>query len=75
LIADAFELAREIREADMRASPYDFTQLGFVPIQIETAEGRAEYERYQRIFAARAAPIRERLITLCEQLLQPTRNA
>src|SRR5207302_9463025 len=69
LVADAFELAREIREVDMRASPYDFTRLGFAPIPIETADGRAEYELCQRVFAERAMPIRERLIGLCETLL------
>ncbi len=36
LIADCFELARDIRETDMRASPYDLRALGFTPIAIET---------------------------------------
>lgn len=31
LIADCFALARDIREIDMRASPYDFAPLGFSP--------------------------------------------
>ena len=44
LIADCFELARDIREIDMRASPYDLQKLGFTPIAIETPAGRAEYE-------------------------------
>ncbi len=69
LIADCFELARDIREVDMRASPYDLAGLGFPPIRIETAEGRAEYERQQRAFAARGEPLRARLIALCECLL------
>lgn len=69
LIADCFELARDIREVDMRASPYDLRALGFAPIMIETEAGRAEYEHHQRVFAARGEPLRERLITLCEQLL------
>jgi hypothetical protein len=69
LVADAFELARDIREIDMRASPYDFTRLGFSPIEIETPHGRAEYERCQRAFAQRAEPIRERIIALCERLV------
>jgi hypothetical protein len=72
LIADCFALAREIREADMRASPYDLGGLGFEPIAIEKPEGRADYERLQRAFAARAAPLRDRLIALCDRLLQPT---
>ncbi len=69
LIADAFALARDIREVDMRASPYDFSALGFAPIAIETAAGRAEYELRQREFERRAAPLRERLIALCGRLL------
>jgi len=70
LIADCFELARDIREIDMRASPYDLTGLGFPPIRIETADGRAEYEHHQRAFAARGEPLRARLIGLCERLLR-----
>lgn len=75
LIADAFALARDIREVDMRASPYDLSALGFAPIGIETAEGRAEYERRQREFERRAAPLRSRLIALCERLLHPAGDA
>jgi hypothetical protein len=69
LIADAFELARDIREIDMRASPYELRGLGFAPITIETADGRAEYEHHQRAFAARGIPLRRRLITLCERIM------
>jgi hypothetical protein len=69
LIADGFELARDIREIDMRASPYDLRALGFAPIAIETAEGKVEYERHQRAFTARGEPLRERLIALCGRLL------
>ena len=69
LIADCFALARDIREVDMRASPYDLARLGFAPIRIETPEGRAEYERHQRDFAARSQPLRARLAALCERVL------
>ena len=69
LIADCFELARDIREIDMRASPYDLRALGFAPITIETPEGRAEYEQHQRTFAARGEPLRARLIALCDRLI------
>ncbi len=69
LIADCFELARDIRELDMRASPYDLAALGFPPVKIETAEGRADYERHQRVFAGRALPLRQRLVRLCQRLL------
>lgn len=69
LIADCFELARDIREVDMRASPYDLRALGFTPIPIEMADGRAEFERHQRAFSARGEPLRSRLIQLCQRLL------
>ena len=69
LIADCFELARDIREVDMRASPYDLQSLGFSPIAIETPAGRIEYEQLQRSFSARGEPLRERLIALCARLL------
>ena len=63
LIADCFALARDIRALDMRASPYDLGDLGYPPLAIETAAGRAEYAAAQRAFADRAAPLRERLIS------------
>lgn len=69
LVADAFDLAWDIRELDMRASPYDFTDLGFEPVEIETAEGKAEYVARQRDFAERGAPLRQRLIAECDRLL------
>ncbi|TWS22088.1 3-methyladenine DNA glycosylase [Tsukamurella sputi] len=62
LVADAFDLAREARELDMRASPYDLAAHGFAPIAIETADGRREYVRRQAVLAERAAPIRARLL-------------
>jgi len=69
LVADCFALAREIREVDMRASPYDVRAFGFAPIPVETPAGRAEYEQLQRGFTARGEPLRARLIALCERLL------
>ena len=71
LIADCFALARDIREIDMRASPYDFQKLGFAPLGIETPAGRADYEAHQRDFAARSQPLRARLIAVGERLLAP----
>ena len=71
LVADCFELAREIRELDMRAAPYDLTGLGYEPIRIETPDGKAAYVRAQRDFAERGAPLRRRLIEECERLLSP----
>lgn len=69
LTADCFELAFEIRRVDMQASPYDCTSLGLAPIAIETAEGRADYERRQRDFAERSQPLRARLLAVVERLL------
>ncbi len=69
LVADCFELARDVREVDMRASPYDLRTLGFAPISIENAAGRAEYEHHQRAFAERGQPLRRRLLALTERLL------
>jgi hypothetical protein len=69
LIADCFALARDIREVDMRASPYDLAPLGFPPIRIETPEGRTEYEVHQRAFAERSQPLRARLLAGAERLL------
>ncbi|HUG09668.1 MAG TPA: 3-methyladenine DNA glycosylase [Opitutaceae bacterium] len=74
LVADAFELARDIRETDMRASPYDLRALGYAPIAIETPEGRVEYERQQRAFAARGEPIRARLTAVCEAMIAAWRS-
>ncbi len=69
LVADCFELARDIRELDMRAAPYDLSDLGFEPVPIETAAGKAEYAAAQREFAARGAPLRQRLVDTCDELL------
>jgi hypothetical protein len=69
LVADCFELAREIRAMDMRASPYDLSDLGYPPVRIETAAGKAEYVAAQRAFAERARPLRARLVAECERLL------
>ncbi len=69
LVADCFELARDIRVLDMRAAPYDLADLGFDPVRIETAEGKAAYVEAQRSFAERGAPLRTRLLAECERLL------
>lgn len=69
LVADCFELARDIRVLDMRASPYDLVALGFEPIRVETAEGKQEYAAAQRSFAERGRPLRERLVAACGELL------
>jgi hypothetical protein len=62
LVADCFALAREIRELDMRASPYDLRGLGYPPVPVETEAGRAEYAAAQHDFAQRAGPLRTALL-------------
>jgi hypothetical protein len=69
VVADCFELARDIRVLDMRAAPYDLSGLGFAPVRIETPEGKQEYAAAQRAFAERGAPLRDRLVQECERLL------
>lgn len=69
LVADCFELAWDIRELDMCASPYDFSELGYEPVRIETPEGKQHYVAAQRDFAERGAPLRRRLVEECGRLL------
>jgi hypothetical protein len=72
LVADCFELAWDIRALDMRASPYDLSDLGYESVRIETADGKAEYVAAQRGFSERAAPLRQRLVDACGRLLAGT---
>lgn len=64
----AFELAREIRELDMAASPYDLTDFGIEPVPIETPVGKAEYVERQRGFTARSNALRRRLLDVVDDL-------
>jgi hypothetical protein len=69
LLLACFETAKALRELDMRASPYDLSGWGLVPVCIESADGRAEYETAQRRLADRAAPLREALIARIDAVL------
>ena len=69
LTAQCFVLARDVREIDMRASPYDLSALGYEPVRVETAAGRAQYVTAQREFTARGQALRAQLIEVCEHLL------
>jgi len=69
LLLDCFELAVELRDLDMRASPYDLSAWGREAVRIETDSGRREYEEEQRHLSARAKPCRERLIQQLTVLL------
>jgi hypothetical protein len=62
LVADCFEFARQARELDMRAAPYDLLALGYEPIKVETPEGRSDYTREQRRLSQAARPLRARLL-------------
>ena len=75
LVADAFELAWDVRIMDMRAAPYDLSGftvdpygIEWTPIRIETADGKREYADLQRGFAERAAPIRAAMIADLQQV-------
>jgi hypothetical protein len=70
VVVDAFELARDARELDMRASPYDLSELGYDPVPIETPEGKAAYVAAQRGFAERGTLLRARLLALLDPLLE-----
>ena len=64
VLLDSFELARDIRQLDMEASPYDLAAWGYEPVEVETAAGKAEYVRRQRGFTERSNLIRGRVVQL-----------
>ena len=66
LIVACFVLAGEIRTLDMRASPYDLSSLGYTPVAVETAAGRAEYVAAQRAFSERGDELRRQLLGALE---------
>jgi hypothetical protein len=68
LVMDCFDLARDLRDLDMRASPYDVTVLGATPIPVETAEGKAAYLVALSPLLDRAAALRVRLLAVCALL-------
>jgi hypothetical protein len=74
LLAVSFELALQVREIDMRASPYELRDLGYSPIPIETPEGRVEYARCQREMYRKGQPIRARLLALYRRLLDAKKS-
>ena len=69
LLLDCFETAIELRDLDMRASPYDLRAWGREPICIETAAGRRIYEIEQRRLALLAVPLRSRLISALQTII------
>lgn len=69
LLMDCFELAMELRDLDMRASPYELSTYGLEPVRIETPEGRREYEKEQARLAEKARPLRARLIAVLDRVM------
>ncbi|MGJ9424526.1 3-methyladenine DNA glycosylase [Nesterenkonia halotolerans] len=68
LLLECFDLASRIRELDMRASPYDLSDWGYEPVQIETPAGRAAYARAQKGFAEESQVLRGKLLAVLDQL-------
>ena len=63
LIAETFLLALNIRETDMRASPYDVSDYtALAAIKIETRQGKEEYARLQKGYYQKARVLRTKLI-------------
>lgn len=72
LVADCFAHAREARELDMAASPYDLAEWGVVAIEMETPEGRRHYVRRQEELAAVAQQLRHRVVASLDNVLGAT---
>ncbi|MGY1752805.1 3-methyladenine DNA glycosylase [Blastococcus sp. SYSU D01042] len=70
LLAACFALAADVRELDMRASPYDLRDHGYAAVPIETPAGKSEYAAAQRAFADRGAALRRQLLDTCGSLTQ-----
>ena len=68
LILEAFELAIEARQIDMKASPYDLREWNLEPICIETAEGRLEYIEHQRKIHLKGIPLRQKILQFYQSL-------
>ena len=71
LLRDCVKVALTAREMDMRASPYDTTNVPYcgAPICVETADGRREYMEAQERLTAMAGPVREQLIEAYDTVL------
>ncbi len=69
LLLETFLLASQLRDLDMRASPYDLSAWNVKPIKIETPEGRRDYEIEQRRLAFLAIELRTKLITAIQRVV------
>ena len=70
LLLDTFELSRDIRQLDMRASPYELRDWGYEPVAIETPDGKADYVRHQRGFTDRSNELRTRLVDAVKRAVE-----
>ncbi len=69
LLLETFFIATQLRDLDMRASPYDLSAWDVTPIKIETPEGRREYETEQRRLAFLAIELRTKLISAIQRVI------
>ncbi len=69
LVLQAFELAWQIRQLDMRAAPYDLTDWGYRPVSVETSAGKAQYLEMQRDFSHRSQQLRRSLLGQLKELM------
>jgi hypothetical protein len=69
LLLETFLLASQLRDLDMRASPYDLSGWNVTPIKIENPEGRREYETEQRRLASLAGDLRTKLIDAIQEVV------
>jgi hypothetical protein len=69
ILLETFQLATQLRDLDMRASPYDLSVWNVVPIKIETPDGRKAYETEQRRLAALASDLRKKLIQAIRRVI------
>ncbi|MCE2961357.1 MAG: 3-methyladenine DNA glycosylase [Akkermansiaceae bacterium] len=69
ILLETFQLATQLRDLDMRASPYDLSAWNVVPIKIETPDGRKAYETEQRRLAALGSDLRKKLIQAIHRVI------
>lgn len=72
IVRSAFRLARDIRSLDMQSAPYDLTELGVDPIELETSAGRSEFAIQQKAFSVRAQKLRNALLLRLTSALKTT---
>lgn len=69
LLLETYLLASQLRDLDMRASPYDLSAWNVSPVKIEIPEGRREYETEQRRLAFLAIELRTKLISAIQRVV------